>query len=86
MFSNAKLDDRKYLDKLTKQTLAGTGTMFVTDKSYHAMQLEELVKETGNCLITGKKKSKYTNTWLHNLIYTYFISGLGLKLYSQILN
>ncbi len=62
MFSKAKLDDRKYLEKLTSKTFANTGTMFVADKGYQAIWLEELVKETGNYLITGKRKSKTTNT------------------------
>jgi hypothetical protein len=62
MFSNAKLDDRKYLEKIMKQTFQNTNTMFVADKGYQAIWLEELAKETGNYLITGKRKSKYTNT------------------------
>lgn len=62
MFSNAKLDDRKYLEKLLKNEFINTGTMFVADKGYQARWLEELAKETGNYLITGKRKSKKTRT------------------------
>lgn len=62
MFSRAKLDDRKYLEKLMKTKFLNTGTMFVADKGYQAIWLEQLTKETGNYIITGKKKSKYINT------------------------
>lgn len=62
MFSNAKLDDRKYLEKLTNKIFLNTGTMFVADKGYQANWLSELIKDTGNYLITGKRKSKYSNT------------------------
>jgi len=60
MFSNAKLDDRKYLEKcMTSSNLFfQSGTMFVADKGYQAEWLENLAKETGNYLLTGKRKSK----------------------------
>jgi penicillin-binding protein-related factor A (putative recombinase) len=57
-FSNAKLDDRKYLEKIMKESFLNTETMFVVDKGYQAKWLEELAKDTGNYLLTGKKKSK----------------------------
>jgi len=57
-FSNAKLDDRKYLEKIMKTSFLNSETMFVADKGYQAKWLEELAKETGNYLLTGKKKSK----------------------------
>jgi len=57
-FSNAKLDDRKYLERIMKTSFLNSETMFVADKGYQAKWLEKLAKETGNYLLTGKKKSK----------------------------
>jgi hypothetical protein len=58
--TNAKLDDRQVLKHVmeTKHFFYNTGTMFVADKGYQAKWLEEVAKETGNYLLTGKKKSK----------------------------
>jgi hypothetical protein len=58
--TNAKLDDRQVLKHVmeTKNFFYNTGTMFVADKGYQAKWLEEVAKETGNYLLTGKKKSK----------------------------
>ena len=58
-FSNAKLDDRKYLENSMKTKFLNSETMFVADKGYQARWLEELAKDTGNYLLTGKKKSKH---------------------------
>jgi hypothetical protein len=57
-FSNSKLDDRKYLADIMKTVFCNTHSMFVADKGYQAKWLEDLAKETGNCLLTGKKKTK----------------------------
>jgi hypothetical protein len=58
--TNAKLDDRKVLEKVMQsdRLFNKTGTMFVADKGYQAKWLEELAYKTGNFLLTGKKKSK----------------------------
>jgi penicillin-binding protein-related factor A (putative recombinase) len=57
-FSNAKLDDRKYLENIMKNSFFNSETMFVADKGYQAQWLEDLAKKTKNYLLTGKKKSK----------------------------
>lgn len=57
-FSEAKLDDRQYLKEVMKNNFFNSKTMFVADKGYQAKWLESLAKETGNYLITGKKRSK----------------------------
>jgi len=62
MFSKAKLDDRKYLEKNMRHNFFNSKTMFVADKGYQAQWLEDLAKETGNYLLTGKKKSKNMKT------------------------
>ncbi len=63
-FTNAKTDDRQVLKQALsdKKLFYDTNTMFVADKGYQAKWLEELAKETQNYLITGKRKSKTTNT------------------------
>jgi Transposase DDE domain len=58
--TSAKLDDRQVLKTIMESDnlFRNTGTMFVADKGYQAKWLEELAYETGNYLLTGKKKSK----------------------------
>jgi hypothetical protein len=57
--SKSNLDDRQFLRQLmtNPQLFKHTGTMFVADKGYQAKWLENVAKETGNYLLTGKKKS-----------------------------
>jgi len=59
-FSSSKLDDRKYLESILQdeKKFLNSQIMFVADKGYQAAWLEQLAKETGNYLLTGKKKSK----------------------------
>ena len=58
-FSKAKFDDRQFLKEVMEdsQLFKYSGTMFVADKGYQAKWLEELAYDTGNYLITGKRKS-----------------------------
>ena len=58
--SEAKLDDRKYLESIMKdpKLFLESGSMFVADKGYQAQWLQVLATQTGNYLITGLKKSK----------------------------
>jgi hypothetical protein len=62
--TNAKLDDRQVLKVVmeSEKLFRNTGTMFVADKGYQAKWLEDLAYETGNYLLTGKKKSKNMRT------------------------
>jgi hypothetical protein len=59
-FTKAKIDDRQVLKELMESDtlFKNTGTMFVADKGYQALWLEQLAYDTGNYLITGKRKSK----------------------------
>jgi hypothetical protein len=59
-FTKSKIDDRQVLKELIedRELFKDTGTMFVADKGYQALWLEELAYDTGNYLITGKRKSK----------------------------
>lgn len=59
-FTKAKIDDRQVLRQIMEdqELFRNTATMFVADKGYQAQWLEELAYETGNFLITGKRKSK----------------------------
>jgi Transposase DDE domain len=59
-FTKAKIDDRQILKQIMEDDdlFNNTGTMFVADKGYQALWLEQLAYETGNYLITGKRKSK----------------------------
>jgi hypothetical protein len=61
-FTKAKLDDRKYLEEVMTTRFLNSKTMFVADKGYQAEWLAELAKDTGNYLLTGKKKSKHMRT------------------------
>jgi Transposase DDE domain len=58
--TNAKLDDRQILKTVLEsdKLFRNSGTMFVADKGYQASWLEEVAYQTGNYLLTGKKKSK----------------------------
>ena len=60
VFTKAKIDDRQVLKQImeNRELFRNTGTMFVADKGYQALWLEELAYQTGNYLITGKRKSK----------------------------
>lgn len=62
--TKAKVDDRKYLESLMKDDnlFFQSRTMFVADKGYQAKWLEELARETGNYLLTGKRKSRNNKT------------------------
>jgi Transposase DDE domain len=59
-FTKAKVDDRQVLKQIMEdqELFRNTGTMFVADKGYQALWLEELAYDTGNYIITGKRKSK----------------------------
>ena len=57
-FSDSVLDDRKYLKQELTTNFLNSQTIFVADKGYQAIWLEELARKSGNYLITGKKKSK----------------------------
>jgi hypothetical protein len=63
-FSHSNFDDRQYLKDIIndKDKFFASQTLFVGDKGYQAKWLEVLAQETGNYLITGKKRSKNTNT------------------------
>jgi hypothetical protein len=41
-----------------KKSFLNSETIFVADKGYQIKWLKELAKETRNCLLTSKKKSK----------------------------
>jgi Transposase DDE domain len=58
--TNATIDDRIVLAKsmLNPNLFYNSRTLFVADKGYQAKWLELLAYQTGNYLLTGKKKSK----------------------------
>jgi Transposase DDE domain len=58
-FTKAKVDDRQVMKEIMEDDdlFKESGTMFVADKGYQASWLEETAYNTGNYLLTGKRKS-----------------------------
>lgn len=63
-FSTNAFHDRKFLAKIMqdKNLFYQSGTMFVADKGYQSIAMQELAITTGNYLLTGKRKSKKETT------------------------
>jgi hypothetical protein len=62
--TRAKIDDRVVSKQVMqdKELFYGTGTLFVEDKGYQSKEHEQIAKDTGNFLLTGKRKSKNNTT------------------------
>jgi hypothetical protein len=58
-FTKSKIDDRQVMKEIMEDDnlFKDSGTMFVADKGYQASWLEETAYNSGNYLLTGKRKS-----------------------------